>query len=469
MMPEHLLHRARGGLLLRLTGDLSMVRMWLSRGQLQGASAAIVLAAGLAGAFLLDWVMASALVASLSVGAVLSLANGRAMRSATRTMRRRRSLVIGNIDEQINALAVTQVAGRIAGERARLSRQNDSLNRSLKRVAGLRGRLRGLSTGTSMVATSAVVATGVVRARTGAVLPETVLLEVLVARFLTRPVRTLGLMHDYWHRGLVSRQKILDFLASSGRAEEEEQLPPLRVRRGRVTFEHVSVPGLLDDFSAVAEPGTVVAITGGPGSGGPALLRLLARMLEPEEGRVLVDDQELSQTRPSSIGRHVGMASPDLPLMRGTVSRNLTYGAREARPDEVQRVVLGLGLDRSLGRLGPAGVREWLVEGGQNVTFGDRQLVALGRALMGAPRIVLLDNPLSGMGPQTRLDARAMILRHRGTVLWCTDDPEDLVEADVVWTLSQDKGVEVVSGAEYRKSRWLDRTTEELRWPATPS
>ena len=467
MLPPHLLHRARGGLLLRLTGDLSMLRMWLSRGQLQGSSAAITLAAGLTGAFMLDRAMACSLVAVLCLGAGVSLYSGQTMRSATRTMRRRRSLVIGNISEQINALAVTQVSGRTSGEYARLSRQNDSLNRALVQVAGLRGRLRGIATGTSMLATAAVVATGVVEARRGVVLPATVLLEVLIARFLTRPVRTLGLMHDYWHRGLVSRQKIGDFLASSSRAIEAELMAPLKVRRGHIVFEDVTVNGALRGLSAEAPPGTVVAITGGAGSGATAVLDVVARLVDPDAGSVTIDQQDLVATDPSSIGRAVGMVSPDLPLMRGTVRRNLTYGARAASASEVQRVAFGLGLHQALPRMGGSGVAEWLVEGGQNILFADRQLIALGRALMGNPPILLLDRPFQGLDPASRILARAMVLRHRGTVLWCTDEPDDLAEADVIWVMDQGRCVEVKPGYTYREELWTSRTSQESRWPAT--
>ena len=466
MLPNHLLHRARGGLLLRLTGDLSMLRMWLSRGQLQGSSAAITLVAGLTGAFILDRAMACALVAVLCLGAAVSLYSGQTMRSATRTMRRRRSLVIGNIAEQINALAVTQVSGRTGGEYARLSRQNDSLNRALGRVASLRGRLRGIATGTSMVATAAVVATGVVEARNGAVLPTTVLLEVLIARFLTRSVRTLGLMHDYWHRGLVSRQKIGEFLASSSRAIEAELFAPLRVRRGHIRFDDVTVKGALRGFSAEAAPGTVVAITGGADSGATAVLDLIARLVDPDSGAVTIDEQDLVATDPGSIGRAVGMVGPDLPLMRGTVRRNLTYGARAAPASEVQRVAFGLGLNQVLPRIGGSGVAEWLVEGGQNIPCADRQLIAIGRALMGNPPILLLDRPFEGLDPASRILARAMVLRHRGTVLWCTDEPDDLAEADLIWVMDGGRCVEVKASSTYCEDLWTSRTPQGSRWPA---
>jgi ATP-binding cassette subfamily B protein len=466
MLPEHLLHRARGGLLLRLTGDLSMLRMWLSRGQLQGTSAAITLVAGLTGAFVLDWPMACALLAVLCAGATVSVHSGRAMRRATRTMRRRRSLVIGSIAEQVNALAVIQVAGRTAGEFARLSRQNDSLNRALDQVAALRGRLRGLATASSMVATAAVVAVGVVEVRRGAVLPTTVLLEVLIARFLTRSVRTLGLMHDYWHRGLVSRHKILEFLASSSRSVEASLLPALRVRRGEIRFDGVTVPGALHELTAVVEPRTIVAITGGAGSGASTILELVARLVDPTAGTVTVDEQDLLATDPASIGRVVGMVGPDLPLLRGTVSRNLRYAAREASAEEVQRVVFGLGLHHTLGRLGGSGVGEWLVEGGHNISPADRQLIALGRALMGSPPILLLDRPLDGLDPVSRTLARAMLLRHRGTVLWCTEEPEDLAGADLIWVMEQGRLVDVLPSATYRAEQWTSRPHQESRWPA---
>ena len=142
MTGHELLHRARGGLLLRFIGDLSMLRMWISRGLLGGSVAVIVVVGTLVPLTIVDPWIGISMAAVLSCGAAISLTNGKRMRSATRTMRRRRSLVTGVIDEQINALEVVQVSGRAPGEHSRLSRQNVMLNRSLCRVAELRGRLR---------------------------------------------------------------------------------------------------------------------------------------------------------------------------------------------------------------------------------------------------------------------------------------------------------------------------------------
>ena len=464
MLPEHLHHRARGGLLLRLTGDLSMLRMWLSRGLLEGISAVIVLVAGLATLAWLNLELALAAIAVLAFGSALSLLNGHSMRQATRTMRRRRSLLIGNIDEQINALSVIQASGHIGGEYGRLSRQNDSLTRALIRVARIRGRLRGLAASTGLMITVAVLGVGLVEARRGLVSVPEVVAGLVLVRFLTRPVRTLGLAHDYWHRGLVSRQKVVDFLLSSSRNPREELLERIQVRGGRIQFTDVVVPGALAGISCVIEPRRIVAITGPSGAGKSALLKVLTRQIEPASGVVTIDDQPLSATAPSSIGRHVGVVSPDLPLLRGSVRRNITYAAQQAGPEEIQRVVLGLGLDEAMRRSGREGVRTWLLEGGRNLPAGDRQLLALGRALMGNPTLLLLDEPLVGLDSEARTRAREMIIRHRGTVLWVTQDDDDIELADEVWMMHDGRLLDVVSGADHRDRRWLSALGGGPRW-----
>lgn len=464
MQPEHLRHRARGGLLLRLTGDLSMLRMWLSRGLLEGLSAAIVLLAALGTLVALDLWLALAVICVLATGAALSLSLGRSMRDATRSMRRRRSSLMSTVDEQINAVRVSQVSGRVRAEFRRLSRQNDALTVSLSRVAGLRGTLRGISAAISLASVVAVVAVGLIQVHRGATSVGAVVVGALVARYLARPVRTLGLAHDYWHRGLVSRQKVVDFLASSSRSLEDEAKPPLVVRGGRIEFTDITVPGALAGFTAVADRGEFVAITGPSGAGPSAVLDVLTRMIEPTSGRVTIDGQLLADTSPSSIGAMMGVAGPELPLLRGTVLRNLTYADRRVAPGEVQRIAKTLGLDDALRRRDDRGVMGWVTEGGANLSTGDRQLVALARAMMGTPRILVLDEPLAGMGPETRSLAREAVLRHRGTVLMVTQDSDALSLADTVWVVSDDGSATTLTGEEYRDHLWRSRNARSRRW-----
>lgn len=455
MTPRQIQGRSRGGLILRFVGDLSMLRTWISRGLLGGAVALVILLPTLAALVVVNYRIGLVLVAILAVGAAVSLTSGRSMRRATRTMRRRRSLLISNLDEQINALPVVQVFGRSGGEYSRLSRQNDSLNRALHRTAELRGRLRGITAVTALLAVVAVLAVGLFEVRRGTASIGLVVAALVMTRLLTTPMRTLGLAHDYWHRSQVSRQKVLDFLASASRDLDPADHEQLRVGRGRIEFCNVTVPGALTDVTLTAEPGQLVAVTGPNGAGKSTLLGLLARMVEPGEGKVLVDGQCLDGTTPRSTFRKIGVVSPDLPLMRGTVRRNLAYSRPDVDSAEISRVVHRSGLDRLFAEL-PNGMTTWVVEGGRNLSVGQRQRIALGRALLGNPPILLLDEPTANLHPAAADDFRQIMTRHRGTVLLATNDPDEMALADQIWVLDAGRVRETLSGEDYRDRIWLE-------------
>ena len=122
--------------------------------------------------------------------------------------------------------------------------------------------------------------------------------------------------------------------------------------------------------------------------------------------------------------------------MRGTVRRNLTYSRPDVDAAEIARVVYASGLDRVLGEL-PDGITTWVVEGGRNLSVGQRQCIALGRALLGNPPILLLDEPTANLDPAAKEEFRRMIVRHQGTVLLATTDPAEIAMADQVWVLDR--------------------------------
>ena len=227
------------------------------------------------------------------------------------------------------------------------------------------------------------------------------------------------------------------------------------MRKGGIEFRDVTVAGALAGVSLRAEPGQLVAVTGRNGAGKSTLLKVVARLAEPDGGEVLVDGQDLSTTTPRSTFRKVGMVSPDLPLMRGTVRRNLTYSRPDADPAELQRVIHAAGLDGLLAEL-PGGLTGWVIEGGRNLSVGQRHRIAIGRALLGNPPILLLDEPTANLDPDSRAAVRSVLARHHGTVLMATNDPDDLALADQVWTLEDGRVQQTQSGEDYRDRMWLE-------------
>jgi len=151
--------------------------------------------------------------------------------------------------------------------------------------------------------------------------------------------------------------------------------------------------------------------------------------------------------------------------MRGTVRRNVTYALPDASEDEIQRVVRASGLDEVLAEL-PDGINTWVTEGGRNLSVSQRQRIALARALMGNPPILILDEPSEGLDRAGQDAFIALLRRHSGTALVATHDSREIALADVVVALSDGQIRQVLSGDEYREQLWR---AERKGSPWTPA
>jgi ABC-type multidrug transport system fused ATPase/permease subunit len=309
-----------------------------------------------------------------------------------------------------------------------------------------------------MLSVVAVLFVGLIEVRHGTASVGLVVAALVMSRLLTTHVRTLGLAHDYWHRSQISRQKVLEFLGSSTRPLDAPEQQRLRVGKGAIEFRDITVPGSLTGVTLGAEAGQLIAVTGPNGAGKSTLLKLVARLVEPTGGEIHVDGQNLLATTPRSTFRKIGIMSPDLPLMRGTVRRNLMYSRPDAEPAELDRVIYAAGLDGLLAEL-PDGLASWVIEGGRNLSVGQRQRIALGRALLGNPPILLLDEPTANLDPAGRQAFRTIVGRHHGTVLLATNDPEEIALADQVWSLERGLVASTQSGEDYRDRLWLSSQT----------
>ena len=140
--PRDIERRSRGSLLLRFTGDLSRLRLWVSRGLARSVVAGIKVVGAISVIALANYRLALALTAVLMVGSLVSLGIGPRLQRLERGARRRRARIASNVAEQVGTSAVVRAFGRSAGEQNRLAQQNDALTRELVKSAAVRGLLR---------------------------------------------------------------------------------------------------------------------------------------------------------------------------------------------------------------------------------------------------------------------------------------------------------------------------------------
>jgi len=312
------------------------------------------------------------------------------------------------------------------------------------RYARVRGLLRGIATASGALAVVGVLVVGAFDVAAGRATVGAVVAAMIVARQMVRPIRILGLSHDYWQSAKVSREKIVMFLRRTERTAGNAQR--LLVGRGRIEFRDVRFGEALRGVSGTVPPRQMIALMGPNGAGKSTLLSIVARIIDPDEGEVLIDGQVLQDCTLRSCSSRISIVSPTMPLMRGSLRRNLLYRWRDAPEAELQRVIRLCGVQEVIDRL-PGGLEGGVKEGGANLSRGEAARVALARALLGNPKVLLLDEPTNALDEASRARFHEALAHYGGTVILATHDPEEAALADAVWRMERGVVTEVVPGA----------------------
>ena len=422
---------ASGSTFLRFVGDLTALRQWLSQGMAKLSVAGVMVPGILLILASMSLLLAGVVVSILVIAVLLARMIGSSLEDAVRASRRRRSQLAANINEKITRMAVVQVSGRGRRERNRLFGQSERLVEAMVARARVVGTMRGLAQLTAALASAGALLAGVIEVQAGQMSAGAVVAAMSVVGLMVAPIRDLGRVSEYWHAAKVAREKIQTTLERGPVIRNHPDAQPLKAGAGRVVFEQVALGGVFSDVNLVAEPGARV-LRGDNGSGKSALLSLLPRMDDPDGGRILVDGQDIAMATLGSLRRAIGVVSPELPLLRGSLLWNLTYRDPEASEAEVQSVIRQCGIDHLLADL-PEGLETKVSESSVGLSTGQRRRVMLARALLGAPRILILDDADANVDPDTLAIFERVLAQFPGTVFMVTQRPELQRQATVTW------------------------------------
>lgn len=219
-------------------------------------------------------------------------------------------------------------------------------------------------------------------------------------------------------------------LLERDRVEPDIALPPLK---GAISLEDVSVafgPGapLLSHITLHIEPGEALGIIGPSGSGKSSLARVMAGIMQPAQGRVLLDGYDIRHYPSGQLGRQRGYVPQDIELFPGTLAENICrMGAPAEHEQEIVRVAEWLKLSRIVARM-PRGYDTVLSENGLNLSGGQRQWIGLARAFFGGPPVVILDEPDANLDRQGEAELLALIdeihSRRMATLVVVTHNPQ---------------------------------------------
>jgi len=262
--------------------------------------------------------------------------------------------------------------------------------------------------------------------------------SILTARALAPVEQSLG-MWKQWVASRVAYARLCKFFQDVKGEDQAMALPAptghLRVEG--ITFAYPDTNRLaLRGISFELNPGEALAIVGPSAAGKSTLARILLGLRAPQGGKVRLDGAEVSTWDRAQFGRYVGYLPQDVELFAGTVAENIAR-LTQARPEDIVEAAQSAGVHETILRL-PQGYDTPIIEGGANVSAGQRQRIGLARALFGHPRLLVLDEPnsnLDGEGEQALIAAMAAAKADGASVIIIAHRPSVLVNVDKVLVL----------------------------------
>jgi ATP-binding cassette subfamily B protein len=261
------------------------------------------------------------------------------------------------------------------------------------------------------------------------VLHHTLSIGALVAFFLYlnrffQPIQLLVQQYNTYQQGQASVNKLRDLIDTEVTVPEAPDagvLPPIE---GQIVFDHVSFaydPGqpVIEDVSLTVSPGETVAFVGPTGAGKSTLAKLVTRFYDPTVGRVLIDGHDLREVTLHSLRSQLGVVPQEPFLFAGTIGDNIAFARPDAPDDQIREAVDRVGLAEVIDHM-PEGLATVVHERGQTLSSGERQLIALARAFLAHPRVLVLDEATSNLDLQseTRIEtALDALLENRTAIL----------------------------------------------------
>ncbi len=365
------------------------------------------------------------------------------------------------LEEDITGLKVLKAFLREEQESARFQEHNENLRTvgiQAQIAAGVMGPLMNVINNFSLALIAGFGGWFVLKSKASVGIIASF---IAYSRQFTRPMSELATQLNMLQAAIASGERVLALLDKT----PEPQDPPFAVKpqsiRGAVEFQNVSfsyrqgVP-VLKNVSFSVQPGQVVALVGPTGAGKTTIVSLLARFYEPESGAIFIDGVNIREIERERLRELLGIVLQDTYLFATTVRENIRYGRPQATDEEVEKATRLANAEHFILSL-PKGYDTVLSDGGENLSQGQRQLLALARAFLMDPALLILDEATSNVDPYTeRLIQEAMLRLMRGrTTFIIAHRLSTIRNADLILVVQDGEIVEKGTHEELLKKRGL--------------
>jgi ATP-binding cassette subfamily B protein len=454
--------RNRAGVIIsRLTNDVEALDQLVTDGVTSLVQNTLTLVGTAILLFVLDWRLALATLAVIPLMAVATVIFRVRSTRAYREVRERLGLLTATLAEDIAGMRMVQAFTReqqnIENFRTVAERYRDS---NMQTVV-LNGWYFPFVDLLSSIALAVVLGYGGHLYFQGSVTLGTLFAFMLYVQNFFDPVQQLSQLYNTFLSATAALDKIMDVMDEEPQVVDAPGAAALPQVQGHVRFEDVRFsygtgPEVLHGLSLDVQPGTTVALVGHTGAGKSTIAKLLARFYDPTSGRITIDGHDLRDVTQASLRRQLGIVPQEGFLFAGTVTENIAFGRPDASSEDVVRAAQAVGAHDFIMRL-EDGYETQLQERGSRLSLGQRQLVALARALLADPRILILDEATSSVdiGTERRIEQALRLLLAGRTAFIIAHRLSTIRDADLIVVLEYGQIVEQGSHDELMRRRGL--------------
>lgn len=438
---------SNGDVMSRMTNDVENVSSTISQSIGSLVSGVLTIVGTVAIMFYYCWQLT--LITMVTV--LLTLVVTKKMSTVMRKVYRRRSILLGQLnghsEEMITGYKSIVAYNKQEDVIAEFCETSDELRKVSIKAEILGGSMGPIMNCISNISFVIVAAFGGYFAYTGLITIGTVSAFIIYAKQFSRPINEIAQLYGTIQTAIAGAERVFTLLDEPD--EDNSGSKELATLTGKVSFRHVDfsyIPGkqVLYDFNLDVEPGQKIALVGATGSGKTTVVNLLMRFYPVDAGEILVDGVNIQDIKRDFLRKNIAIVLQDTVLFSNTIENNIKYADLNADDEAMVQAADMSNIRRFIERQ-PQKYQTFLKQAGANLSHGQRQLMAIARAVLADPRILILDEATSSVDTRTEKkiqDAMVRLMKNR-TSLIIAHRLSTIRDADKIVVMDKGRVIEV--------------------------
>lgn len=441
LSPDFFYRFRTGDLLSRSTSDLNAVRMMMGPGVMYWFETMLTFLLAIVVMVTVDWRLTLLALLPAPLISVVVISFGSKVHEQFERLQSRFSEISSRVQENLAGVRVVRAYGQEKHEVELFDHHNRNYVKEAVHLARTTSTFHPVLQFLINLTFLIVLVGGGLALLDGRITLGSFVMFQTIMGMLIWPMIAFGWVVNLMQRGMASMARINDMLHfQPSIAAPANPVPLPEPVRGGIAFENVKLAYdgrfALDGITIRIAPGQTVAIVGPTGSGKTSLVNLLARLVDPTEGRVRVDGVDLREADPQELRRHMGIVPQESFLFSCSIADNIALGAPGASRAAVEEAARVAGLTPDLASF-PEGLDTVIGERGITLSGGQKQRSAIARAILRNPRILVLDDSLSAVDTLTeeRILHELTEVREGRTTILISHRVSTIRQADVIYVL----------------------------------